>query len=636
MNSVWTIPNSFRYPCEGPVRRIVAALAVATLALLVIACRAEAGTTSLISTGPLQANAQIGSDFGGVSTDGAKAYFVTTASLTAADADGGFADVYLRTAGSTSLISAGPLNTNAAKGAFFGGSTPDGATVYFTTAASLTADDVDGGYMDVYSRSGGTTTLVSTGPLNANIAAGAEFGDVSADGSVVAFTTTASLTAADTDGGFQDVYRRSGGITTLVSTGTLEPNVGTGAEFSGITGNGSSIVFTTGSSHVASDTDGGFSDVYVSDGASTSLVSTGPLNANVAMGAEFGAVAVDGSKTFFTSTASLTVDDTDGGFVDVFMRSGGVTTLVSTGAINSNSPSGVEFGGISNDGSHVYFTTAASLASNDTDVGFTDVYERAGGSTVLISTGVLNANKAAGAVFGGNSADGSRVFFNTSAQLTIDDVDLGSTDAFERSGGKTVLISKGNGILSIHGYAQFAGNSGDGVNAFFTSGSALVPADDDSGFQDVYQRTTDASDFILKLLDTDPPEVSRLMLLRRAFSVDRRFKSVQVAASKPRGTRIFFSLSEAASISLSIGRVARTTAGKRCGLKLGNGKFCVLKRKTGGLNFAASEGFNSVRYGGQRSANKHLRPGRYMVTLTATDADGNKSAAKQFRITILR
>ena len=72
--------------------------------------------------------------------------------------------------------------------------------------------------MDVYERFAGQTLLVSTGPTASNAPAHSSFDAVSTDGTRVVFTSGEALTADDTDDAF-DVYERSAGVTTLLSSG---------------------------------------------------------------------------------------------------------------------------------------------------------------------------------------------------------------------------------------------------------------------------------------------------------------------------------------------------------------------------------------------------------------------------------
>ncbi len=82
--------------------------------------------------------------------------------------------------------------------------------------------------------------------------------------------------------------------------------------------------------------------------------------------------------------------DTDSGD-DLYERSGGTTTQVSEGAINGNLAFEVCFFGASSDGLKVFFVTDEPLVSGDTD-GYFDLYERSGGTTTQVSQGQMNGN----------------------------------------------------------------------------------------------------------------------------------------------------------------------------------------------------------------------------------------------------
>ena len=76
-----------------------------------------------------------------------------------------------------------------------------------------------------------------------------------------------------------------------------------------------------------------------------------------------------------------------------------VLELVSTGPAGGNGAADSEFGGASSDGARVFFDTDESLVSADTDTQL-DVYERSGGQTTLISTGPTGGNGDFAAGFG--------------------------------------------------------------------------------------------------------------------------------------------------------------------------------------------------------------------------------------------
>ena len=145
------------------------------------------------------------------------------------------------------------------------------------------------------------------------------------------------------------------------------------------------------------------------------LVSTGPAGGNGLFTPVFVGASADGSVVFFETSESLVAADTDSS-QDVYARSGGVTTLVSIGPAGGNGAFPAVFGGASADGSHVFFSTQETLVAGDTDSA-SDVYERSGGVTTLVSSGPAGGNGAFAAVFRAASTDGSRVFFETSESL---------------------------------------------------------------------------------------------------------------------------------------------------------------------------------------------------------------------------
>src|SRR5207244_4058587 len=107
---------------------------------------------------------------------------------------------------------------NSAAAASFAGASADGTQVLFTTTESLAAADADGGYQDVYERAGGQTTLVSSG---GNAPVPAEDARISADGSTSLFTSREQLTAGEDDGAQRDIFARTAAGLMLVTPGTL-------------------------------------------------------------------------------------------------------------------------------------------------------------------------------------------------------------------------------------------------------------------------------------------------------------------------------------------------------------------------------------------------------------------------------
>ena len=111
--------------------------------------------------------------------------------------------------------------------------------------------------------------------------------------------------------------------------------------------------------------------------------------------------------------------------------------------------------------------------------------------------------------------------------------------------------------------------------------------------------------------DTSAPVVSRLAVSPRRIRIGSA-----LARLSSRGGQIRFRLSEPAHVTL---RFASARTGKL----------------RGRLRLDGRAGLNSVRFAGRVSRRKTLRPGVYQLSIRATDAAGNRSAAKGTRFTLL-
>ena len=369
------------------------------------------GQTTLVSTGPAGGNGIFPASFVGASVDG-RVFFVTMEKLVIFDGNTA-TDVYEHSGGQTTLVSTGSNFP-----ASFVGASDFGGRVFYRTQARRVSADTDLEF-DIYERSGGQTTLVSTGPFGGNGAFPALAAGVSDDGGRVFFRTVEQLVSIDTDA-TEDVYERSDGQTTLVSTGVTGGNGAFRAFFERASADGTRVFFSTDESLVAADTDA-TEDIYERSDGQTTLVSTGPVGGNGGVSTFFQGASADGSRVFFETAERLVSADTDAAS-DVYERSGGQTTPVSTGPTGGNGASAATFAGTTADGSRVFFETAERLVSEDTDAAI-DAYERSGGQTTLVSTGPVGGNGAFDALFRGASADGTRVYIQTAEPLVSADTD---------------------------------------------------------------------------------------------------------------------------------------------------------------------------------------------------------------------
>ena len=431
------------------------------------------GVTSLVSTGTTGGNGGVDAFFYGASDDGARVLFGTSERLTAADTDSA-SDVYERSNGGTTLVSTGSTGGNGPQGAFFDGVSTDGARVFFHTAERLTAGDTDS-QADVYEGSGGTTSLVSTGSAGGNGAFPAFFDGTSADGTRVFFDTDERLVSADTDS-VQDVYERTGGGTSLLSIG---PDGGNGpfpAYFDAASVDGTRVILATDEVLNAVDADGQF-DVYQRAGGTMNVLSATADSGNAGFDALYTGSSRDGLRVFFESAEQLAAADTDV-HIDVFERSGATITRRSAG----NGAFDATFADTAGDGSHVLYETEEKVLAQDTDADV-DVYDSAG-TTALVSTGPTGGNGPVDAFFADVSEDGARAFFSTAESLVATDSDS-ATDVYERAGGSTGVVSHGSSGGNGPFNASFAAASDDGATAIFTSTERLAAGDTDS-VADVY------------------------------------------------------------------------------------------------------------------------------------------------------
>lgn len=450
----------------------------------------ETYVTREISTGPTGGNDSYNVTFDGVSSDGTKVFFSTAESLVAGDKDHS-RDIYERNTvtGETILVSGGSPSCapcgNREAPATFVGATPNGSKVFFTTDESLSPEDEDES-SDIYVWEQGATEpkLVTPGG-----SAPITFLGASADGTKVVFETTDRLAPGDTDNE-ADIYERdlTAGTTKLVSaTGTCPAPLlaeECAPIYRAISGDGSRVFFETKAQLVEGDRDT-YQDVYEWSSATgkPTLVSTGSEGeeGNGEFNAIYAGSAAGGSAVFFETAERLSAADTDTAN-DVYERAGGSTTLISPGSANIPAI----FDGASSDGTTVVFSTREPLGGGDSGEKL-DVYERSGATTTLLTPGSPEFD----ASFAGMSSDASKVFYTTSQPLSVADLDT-NPDIYEWSsgGGPPTLVSAGpvggNGPYTPH----LSAVSADGGNAFFTTRERLTVDDNFAGEADVYDHSS--------------------------------------------------------------------------------------------------------------------------------------------------
>jgi hypothetical protein len=321
-----------------------------------------------------------------------------------------------------------------------------------TSAAAATGDVM---YMDVPGVPGGVTTVAGF--------------DISADGRYVAVER-----AAPAGGAVTDIY-----VVDTVTGSATNVHVGLGGEPAdssayqpSISDDGRYVAYGSAASNLVEGDTNGSMDAFVVDRQTGELTAVQP-----GAGASQARISGDGTSVAFTSGLPLLPGDTNG-TVDVFVKD------LTTGALTrvSNTPDGTAGIGldpsIDADGDVVTFMSFGRLVDQDTGDNW-DVYAAnlADGSLSLSSAapggGSGNGMSSGGVV----SGDGRHVAFNSqSSNLAAPDDDT-DTDVFvhDLTTGETELVSVGRFGAAADGFSGWPAISDDGdVIAFHSTATNLV------------------------------------------------------------------------------------------------------------------------------------------------------------------
>jgi hypothetical protein len=321
---------------------------------------------------------------------------------------------------------------------------------------------------------------------------------VSGDGSRVVFPFEEELTAG---AGHRQIYERSGGAVRPL----LPPSTGYWPQLDGVSADATHVFVSTSVPLSPADTDGSGWDVYDLAGGVASLVSTGPLDPQTALSSNrFAGASPDGSRVFFESFSKLTADDLDE-CPDLYQRAGGVTTLVGPNPDPPQLPlcEWAEFGGVSGDGSHVFFVSGVELEPGDEEG--EDIYQQVGTALTRLTTypePEWNCVESPG--FVDSSSDGGTILFTTNSAIVPEDTDRAYDLYKRRPDGTFVLVSRdtpggeGCGFSGERGVAL----SADGHSEIFETSAQLSPADHDSA-NDLYRADDNGE---VELVSTGPTD----------------------------------------------------------------------------------------------------------------------------------
>lgn len=394
---------------------------------------------------------------------------------TALDSASGFYDIFVtdRYDGSISLISVNKKGVQGQADSIDPAINSDGRYTAFTSGVQLTATDTNA-YSDVfvYDRTSLAPELLS---LRTNGTLGnshSNMPDISDDGTVVAFASSASTLVPSDTNGDADIFVRDrvAGTTTRISVSSTGAQANNRSTSPAISANGNWITYSSRATNLlgsGNDTNG-LEDVFLynrSNGNTTRL-SVRNNSGNQAIGGNSiePAISSSGRYVAFASEATNLVPGDAEGHRDVFVRdrTAGTTDRVSKvwnggsftpGNGSSGDPA------ISEDGDDVAFESDATNLGVDSN-GYTDIFE------FELSTGVLRRLSSTSTdqpAVGGASTDPAlssdamwSSFTSAATNLDAEDLNGWSTDVFthtwtslERTNCQTAVKSRTRRVAAV-------------------------------------------------------------------------------------------------------------------------------------------------------------------------------------------
>ena len=328
---------------------------------------------------------------------------------------------------------------------------------------------------------------------------------VSADGRFAAFSTSAALIAADTNG-YKDVYVVDLGSGQLsIASVDSAGNLGNRDSFTpALSADGHAVAFVSVANNIVSGDWNNVADVFVHDfQAGTSVCASWSSTTGFGNGAS-GAPCINSDGTFVafeSNAANLVAGDTNR-MTDIFVRDVSHPTVptrvsVSTGGVQGNHASNAP--AISGDGTKIVFQSeSTNFLSHDLNKVINDVYLR---DTVALTTTLVSVDESGAQLMSGGSessisADGTRVSFD--GELP-GDVNYGQNVLMrDIVAATTTLISRNLSGVDGQGDSFESRISADGSVVVFASVSDDLVENDTNGMADVFIRDL-AGDYVQRV-----------------------------------------------------------------------------------------------------------------------------------------
>ncbi|HEY1833524.1 MAG TPA: hypothetical protein VGG08_03745 [Solirubrobacteraceae bacterium] len=508
----------------------------------------------------------------------------------------------------------------------------------------------------------GTTTLISATPEGAAGNASSQPPSVDAAGDIAVFESEASNLLPGDTSGTRDVFARNlaTGATTLVDRTPGGGFPARGASSPQISADGTKVVYVSSSPDIEGSPADGHQHVYEVDLATGNVTLMDRTSAGaVANGNAFEPdIDGNGARVAFLSEATNLGGSNRSIYVrDISNPARPVTTWVSVPQSGAPADDNAGEPTIDREGTRVAYSERSPTFGFGV-TGFAQVFvtDLAAHTTTLASTGPAGPGtpESSGPSL---SADGTRVAFSSDS-TSLPGAVAGYDDVYVRdlNAGTTVLASAVDGSGSAGRFGADGGSlSGNGACVVFGSDSDnLVAGGYGADFEHVFLHALTGACPAPPVPPVPPaaktpPVISHLHLTHRRFAVGSKRTAVSAAKKKPKhkskpkpphGTAFEFTLNEAAGVRIAITQKLpghRKSRKAKCkAAHKGQKHNCTrtLTRVTL-IRAKARAGSNTVSFSG-RYAKTKLAKGTYTATIVATNAAGERSAARSVSFTVVR
>jgi Tol biopolymer transport system component len=368
---------------------------------------------------------------------------------------------------------------------------------FYSDASNLVAGDTNGARdVFVHDRQSGETTRVSVDTAGAEANGDSFAPAISADGRFVAFSSSASNLVAGDSNGANDIFVRDRQANTMarVSSGLAGATPNGGSDSPSISADGRLVAFTSSASNLVEGDTNSQRDVFVVDRQAgvTTRASVSSTGAQAVLESFTPELSADGRFVAFTSFSPDLILEDQNETSDVFVRDlqAGLTTRVSvyTGGYEADGDSLRP--SISADGRFVAFDSDAwNLAWGDTnDAVDVFLHDRQSGETIRASVDDSGAQGDGQSMRPSLSGDGRYVAFYTDASNLVSGDTNGSADVilYDRQSGATKRVSVAGGGAEANGDSLRPALNASGRLVVFESDASNLVAGDTNRFTDVF------------------------------------------------------------------------------------------------------------------------------------------------------